>query len=136
MLIGLVAKNGILIVEFANQLQVSGEKAFDAAFEAATLRFRPILMTSISTILGAVPIAFASGAGAETRNSMGIVVVGGLAISTVLTLFVIPILYTLMDHLCVKFTGHSSAHGLIRADQIDREVRSAQEPASHPVSAK
>ena len=136
MLIGLVAKNGILIVEFANQLQVSGEKAFDAAFEAATLRFRPIIMTSISTILGAVPIAFASGAGAETRNSMGIVVVGGLTISTVLTLFVIPIIYTLMDRLCVKLTGRSSAHGLIRADQIDREVRSAQEPASHPVSAK
>lgn len=125
MLIGLVAKNGILIVEFANQLQVAGKNAFDAAFEAATLRFRPIIMTSIATILGAVPIAFASGAGAETRNPMGIVVVGGLAIATFMTLFVVPIFYVLVDRLCVKITGHSSAHGLKRAEEIDREV---QEP--------
>lgn len=124
MLIGLVAKNGILIVEFANQLQVQkGLAAAEAAFEAATIRFRPILMTSISTILGAVPIAFASGAGAETRNPMGLVVVGGLALSTVITLYVIPIVYLLMDKLCVKFTGRNSAHGLIKADEIERETR-------------
>lgn len=122
MLIGLVAKNGILIVEFANQLQVEGKDAFRAAFEGAVLRFRPILMTSISTVLGAAPIAFASGAGAETRNPMGIVVVGGLSIATVMTLFVIPIVYVLMDRACVKLTGNSSAQGLIRAAQIDREV--------------
>jgi multidrug efflux pump len=124
MLIGLVAKNGILIVEFANQLQVvKGLKAAEAAFEAATIRFRPILMTSISTILGAVPIAFASGAGAETRNPMGLVVVGGLALSTMMTLYVIPIVYLLMDRICVKFTGRNSAHGLIKADEIARETR-------------
>ncbi len=123
MLIGLVAKNGILIVEFANQLQIEGRSAFDAAFESATLRFRPILMTSIATVLGAVPIAFASGAGAETRNPMGIVVVGGLTIATGMTLFVIPIFYILIDRLCVKFTGHSSAHGLKKAEEIERETR-------------
>jgi multidrug efflux pump len=122
MLIGLVAKNGILIVEFANQLQVEGRNARDAAFEAATLRFRPILMTSISTILGAVPIAFASGAGAETRNPMGLVIVGGLSIATALTLFVIPVFYVFMDRLSVKFTGHSSAHGLQKAAEIERET--------------
>ena len=123
MLIGLVAKNGILIVEFANQLQVTkGENATEAAFEAATIRFRPILMTSISTVLGAVPIAFASGAGAETRNPMGIVVVGGLMLSTLITLYVIPIVYIIMDRLCVRFTGKSSAHGLIKAAQIERET--------------
>ncbi len=122
MLIGLVAKNGILIVEFANQLQVEGKDAFRAAFEGAVLRFRPILMTSISTVLGAAPIAFASGAGAETRNPMGIVVVGGLSIATMMTLFVIPIVYVLMDRMCVKVTGKSSAQGLIQAAQIDREV--------------
>ncbi len=123
MLIGLVAKNGILIVEFANQLQVQkGESATEAAFEAATIRFRPILMTSISTVLGAVPIAFASGAGAETRNPMGIVVVGGLMIATVMTLYVIPIVYIIMDRLCLKFTGHSSAHGLVKAAEIERET--------------
>lgn len=122
MLIGLVAKNGILIVEFANQLQVQGRKARDAAFESATLRFRPILMTSISTILGAVPIAFATGAGAETRNPMGLAIVGGLSIATVLTLFVIPIFYVIMDKMCMKFTGHSSAYGLIKAAQIEKET--------------
>ncbi len=130
MLIGLVAKNGILIVEFANQLQVQGRNAFDAAYGAATLRFRPILMTAISTILGAVPIAFATGAGAETRNPMGIVIVGGLGLATVLTLFVIPIFYILMDRLCVKVTGHSSAQGLKRAAEIERETSGSPEPVS------
>ncbi len=125
MLIGMVAKNGILVVEFANQLQIQGRNAMEAAYEAATLRFRPILMTSISTVLGACPVAFAQGAGAETRNPMGIVVVGGLTIATVLTLFVVPIVYILMDRLSVKLTGHSSAYGLIRAAQIEREARAA-----------
>ena len=118
----MVAKNGILVVEFANQLQMQGRTAADAAYEASSVRFRPIIMTSIATILGAVPIAFMSGAGAETRNPMGIVVVGGLSIATVLTLFVVPIVYVLMDRLCVKLTGHSSAHGLIRAAEIDHET--------------
>lgn len=131
MLIGLVAKNGILIVEFANQLQVTkGDSAAEAAFEAATIRFRPILMTSISTVLGATPIAFASGAGAETRNPMGIVVVGGLMLSTLITLYVIPIVYVIMDKLCVRFTGKSSAHGLIKAAEIERETAGhAPDPA-------
>ncbi len=135
MLIGLVAKNGILVVEFANQLQVQGKNAFDAVFGAATLRFRPIIMTSIATVLGAAPIAFASGAGAETRNPMGIVVVGGLAIATFLTLFVVPIFYLLVDKLCVKFTGHSSAHGLKRAEEIDREVNDLHVPGGLPPPA-
>jgi multidrug efflux pump len=125
MLIGMVAKNGILIVEFANQLQIQGRNAFDAAYQASVLRFRPILMTAISTVLGAAPIAFMQGAGAETRNPMGIVVVGGLTMATFLTLFVVPIVYILMDQLCVKLTGHSSAQGLIKAKQIDRETRAA-----------
>jgi multidrug efflux pump len=131
MLIGLVAKNGILIVEFANQLQVEkGIAAAEAAFEAATIRFRPILMTSISTVLGAVPIAFASGAGAESRNAMGIVVVGGLTISTIITLYVIPIVYVLMDRVCMKFTGRSSAHGLVKAAEIERETEAATASAA------
>jgi multidrug efflux pump len=74
-------------------------------------------------VLGAVPIAFASGAGAETRNPMGIVIVGGLTIATVMALFVIPIIYILMDRLCRRLTGKSSAHGLIQAAAIDRETR-------------
>ncbi len=137
MLIGLVAKNGILIVEFANQLQVrEGMDGARAARVAATMRFRPILMTSIATILGAVPIAFASGAGAETRNPLGIAIVGGLSLSTAMTLYVVPIVYVLMDRLCVKLTGRSSAAGLKRAEEIKEQTeRGAAARAGEPVPA-
>ncbi|MFP4544531.1 MAG: efflux RND transporter permease subunit [Candidatus Kapaibacterium sp.] len=94
MLIGLVTKNGILIVEFANQQKALGYSVREAAHKAASLRFRPILMTSLSTILGTLPIALALGAGSGSRMSMGIAVIGGLIFSTILTLFVIPAVYT------------------------------------------
>lgn len=94
MLIGIVTKNGILIVEFANQKKAVGKTIRSAVLEAATQRFRPILMTSLATVLGAVPIALALGAGAKSRVSMGIVIIGGLLFSLVLTLYVIPALYT------------------------------------------
>lgn len=94
MLIGLVTKNGILIVEFANQLREQGRSIQEAALEAATLRFRPILMTSLATILGALPIAMALGSAGKSRMSMGIVIMGGLLFSLVLTLYVIPAIYT------------------------------------------
>jgi multidrug efflux pump len=79
-------------------------------------------MTSVATILGAVPIAFAQGAGAETRNPLGLVVVGGLSIATALTLFIIPIVYTLMDKVCLKFTGKTSADGLKQAHRIEQQT--------------
>ena len=94
MLIGLVTKNGILIVEFANQQKAKGMKLLEAAKFAAAARFRPILMTSLATMLGALPIALALGGSAKSRVSMGIVVIGGLFFSLVLTLFVIPAMYT------------------------------------------
>ncbi len=94
MLIGMVAKNGILIVEFANQRQLSGLNIMDAVREAAVSRFRPILMTSLTTILGIMPLAVATGAGAESRVSMGVTVVGGLFFATFLTLFVVPAIYS------------------------------------------
>ena len=94
MLIGLVTKNGILIIEFANQRKAQGMEFFDAIIGAAEARFRPILMTSLSTILGILPIALALGAGSESRVSMGIAIIGGLIFSTVLTLYVIPAIYT------------------------------------------
>ncbi len=94
MLIGLVTKNGILIVEFANQRKEEGLNVDEAIFGAAISRLRPILMTSMSTILGILPIALALGAGAESRVPMGAAVIGGLAFSTVLTLFIIPAVYT------------------------------------------
>ncbi len=96
MLIGLITKNGILIVEFANQLQEQGRSVKDAVVESAMLRLRPILMTSLTMILGAVPLALATGAGAESRQQIGWVIVGGLAIGTVFTIYVIPTVYTLM----------------------------------------
>lgn len=122
LLIGLIAKNGILIVEFANQLQLLGRSAADAVWEATTLRFRPILMTSISTVGGTLPLALTTGAGAGSRNPLGVVVVGGLAISTVLTLFVVPVFYLIFDWLVVRVTGHSSARGLRRAREVDAEA--------------
>ncbi len=94
MLVGLVAKNGILIVEFANQRKEQGWCRLEAIKDAAVARFRPILMTSLSTILGTLPIALALGAGSESRVSMGIVVVAGMAFSSLLTLFVIPVIYS------------------------------------------
>jgi multidrug efflux pump len=97
MLIGLVTKNGILIVEFANQLQEKGMSIKEAIHEAAAMRLRPILMTSIATALGALPIALAIGAGAKSRMGMGIVVVGGVMFSLVLTLFVIPAIYSYLS---------------------------------------
>jgi len=96
MLIGLITKNGILIVEFANQLQEQGRSAAEAAVESAQMRLRPILMTSLTMILGAVPLALARGAGAESRQQIGWVIVGGLAIGTVFTVYVIPTIYTLL----------------------------------------
>ena len=97
MLIGLVAKNGILIVEFANQKQETGIDKMQAIREAAIQRLRPILMTSVSTILGLVPLAFATGEGAIGRIAMGISVVGGLLMSTLLTLFIVPALYAMLQ---------------------------------------
>ncbi len=97
MLIGLVAKNGILIVEFANQRQASGMNKMRAVMDASVQRLRPILMTSISTILGLLPLAMASGEGANGRIAMGIAVVGGMLISTLLTLFVVPTMYMILS---------------------------------------
>ena len=94
MLIGLVTKNGILIVEFANQRKAQGMDVHEAIYGAAVARFRPILMTSLSTILGILPIALALGAGAESRVPMGAAVIGGLSFATILTLFIIPAIYT------------------------------------------
>ena len=94
MLIGLVAKNGILIVEFANQRQKSGEDKMTAIKEASIQRLRPILMTSLSTVLGLLPLMFASGEGCNGRIAMGTAVVGGMIISTLLTMFVVPAIYT------------------------------------------
>jgi multidrug efflux pump len=95
-LVGLISKHGILIVEFANQLQEQGQSKFDAVLNAAALRLRPILMTTGAMVLGSVPLALASGAGAEARNQIGLVVVGGMSVGTLFTLFVVPVVYLLL----------------------------------------
>ncbi len=100
LLIGLMAKNGILIVEFANQMRAQGLAVREAVLVGASQRLRPILMTVLSTVLGALPLALATGAGAESRIAIGVVVIGGLLLSTVLTLFLTPVLY----HLLAGFT--------------------------------
>ena len=95
-LIGLITKHGILIVEFSNQLQEQGKSRVEAVVEAATLRLRPILMTTGAMVLGAVPLAFARGAGAESRHAIGWVIVGGLLVGTMLTVLVVPVAYRLL----------------------------------------
>jgi len=95
-LVGLITKHGILIVEFSNQLRERGEEMFAAVIDAATLRLRPILMTTGAMVLGALPLALATGAGAESRTQIGWVIVGGMSFGTLLTLFVVPVAYTLL----------------------------------------
>ena len=99
MLVGLASKNAILIVEFAEQLRESGKSAADAVVEAAAVRLRPILMTSVAFLLGVVPLMTASGAGAAARNSLGTTVFGGMLVSTVVNFVFIPGLYVLMQRL-------------------------------------
>jgi multidrug efflux pump len=95
-LVGLVAKNGILIVEFANELQRSGKTKLEAVREATLTRLRPVLMTSVATVCGHFPLTLVSGAGAAARNSIGIIIVAGMALGTIFTLLVIPSIYMLI----------------------------------------
>ena len=97
MLIGLIAKNGILVVEFANQLKDEGMKISKAIVESSIIRFRPVIMTTISTLLGAIPLILSSGAGAESRFAMAVVVFGGIALASFITLYLIPALYLLIE---------------------------------------
>jgi len=104
-LVGLITRHGILIVEFANQLRERGEGLLEAIVESSVLRLRPILMTTAATILGAIPLALAVGAGAESRQQIGWVIVGGLVLGTFFTLFVVPAVYTLVAPREVAVTG-------------------------------
>jgi multidrug efflux pump len=112
LLIGIMTKNGILIVEFTNQLREQGLETREALMEAAVQRLRPILMTSIATVCGAIPLAISTGAGAEARSAIGSVIVGGATLSTLMTLFVIPAIYLLIG-------GHAKPRNYV-ADMLDR----------------
>jgi multidrug efflux pump len=99
LLIGLVSKNSILLVEYTNQLRERGLATREALLEAGRIRLRPILMTSVATVVGAIPIALGLGAGAASRRPLGYAIVGGITVSTVLTLFLVPVAYSLIDGL-------------------------------------
>jgi multidrug efflux pump len=127
MLIGLVTKNGILIVEFANQRRAAGRPVFDAVIEASSARLRPVLMTALSTILGILPIALALGAGAESRMPMGIAIIGGMTVGTALTLFVVPAVYTFLTG--AKVGGVVLEEGGAHATSTERPARLDEQPA-------
>ncbi len=122
-LVGLITKHGILIVEFANQMQAQGKGVLESVEEAAVLRLRPILMTTGAMVLGAVPLALASGAGSESRQQIGWVIVGGLLLGTFLTLLVVPTAYTLLarrhrsfEERLEKDRADNARHGIAAAD--------------------
>jgi gold/copper resistance efflux pump len=106
-LVGLAAKNAILIVEFARSLEMEGSSALDAVIEACRLRLRPILMTSLAFIAGVVPLVFASGAGSEMRQAMGIAVFAGMLGVTLFGLFLTPVFYVVMRALAARFERHT-----------------------------
>jgi multidrug efflux pump len=122
-LIALAAKNGILLVEFANQLRDEGRAVRDAILESAELRLRPILMTSVATVAGAMPLIFGDGAGAESRRAIGVVIVFGVGFATFLTLFVVPVVYDLL----ARFT--KSPEATARAIEAYEEAEKRAQPA-------
>jgi HAE1 family hydrophobic/amphiphilic exporter-1 len=118
MLVGLMAKNGILVVEFADQLRDRGASVMEAVHAAAMTRLRPVMMTMLSTVLGALPLILGSGPGVEARRAIGWVVFGGLGIATIFTLVLIPVIYSILSNL-----ASPRAHAGIR---LDRELRDAE----------
>jgi len=115
MLVGLVTKNSILIVEFANQLRARGAEPFEAVSRAARVRFRPVLMTALSTIAGILPIAIGMGAGGEARAPLGVAVVGGMTFATLLTIFVIPVVYLGFARLELRIAEHAAKRAALAA---------------------
>jgi multidrug efflux pump len=130
-LIGLITKHGILIVEFSNQLRAQGHPMREAVVEAAALRLRPILMTTGAMVLGAVPLAIATGAGAESRQDIGWVIVGGLLVGTFFTLFVIPVVYTYLSKRVFLEADHEPMHDAT-APALPKPHKGKAEPAPVP----
>ncbi|EAU43153.1 AcrB/AcrD/AcrF multidrug efflux protein [Fulvimarina pelagi HTCC2506] len=118
LLVGIMAKNGILVVEFANQLREEGKSVREAAEQAATIRLRPVMMTMIATVVGGLPLVLSSGAGAEARQALGVVIVGGLGLATISTLYLTPVAYLLL--------GRFSAPNAERAARLENDLRAAE----------
>jgi HAE1 family hydrophobic/amphiphilic exporter-1 len=126
MLMGLVTKNGILLVEFTNQLREAGRSTREALLEAGPVRLRPILMTTVAMVAGMVPVALARGDGAETRVPMGVAIIGGLLTSTVLTLAIVPVVYSLLDELRTRIAAR--ARRPRTAEEIAEDAAAASPP--------
>ena len=120
MLVGLVKKNGIMMVDFAVEAQRAGKSARDAIYEACVVRFRPIMMTTMAALMGTIPIALGIGAGAESRRPLGLAVVGGLIFSQTLTLYVTPVFYLYMEKLRRHKASPAAPASLAELDQIGR----------------
>jgi multidrug efflux pump len=133
-LVGLITKHGILIVEFSNQLRDEGREMIPAVVEAASLRLRPILMTTGAMVLGAVPLAFATGAGAESRVQIGMVIVGGMTLGTVLTLFVVPTVYTLVARRRRALPQAAAEHAPAQPSGAARAHPPAAGPTAEPAT--
>src|SRR5205085_977769 len=118
-LVGLIAKNGILIVEFANQLQEQGRDKLAAVTEAATTRLRPILMTTAATVFGHFPLVLATGPGAGARNSIGIMLVSGMIIGTIFTLFIVPSIYMLVAKTHTAASAREMGLDLEESETVD-----------------
>jgi len=133
MLIGLAAKNAILIVEFARRRREEGLTIVEAAMEAARLRLRPILMTAFAFILGVLPLMFATGAGAASRQSIGTTVFGGMVAATILSLVFVPVFYAVIEQLRERRGGKETAKGHDDAPQPE-EIEPTAEPALQPLA--
>jgi multidrug efflux pump subunit AcrB len=108
LLVGIVTKNSILLVEYANRLKAKGMDSISAMIESGRIRLRPIVMTSVATIMGAMPIALGLGAGSISRRPLGYAIIGGLLFSTILTLYLVPVVYVVLDAVKAKVTSRSS----------------------------
>src|SRR5690606_6957576 len=113
LLIGLASKNSILLVEYANQLRDRGMELTEAVLEAGRIRFRPIMMTAVSTVVGALPIALGLGAGSDSRVPLGLVIVGGVSIATFLTLFLVPVVYLLFERARQRLLGRRALRATV-----------------------
>ncbi|HRK25135.1 MAG TPA: efflux RND transporter permease subunit [Beijerinckiaceae bacterium] len=135
MLIGIVKKNAIMMVDFAIERRRAGVEALEAIREACLIRFRPILMTTLAAALGAVPIAIGAGAGAELRQPLGIAVVGGLAVSQVMTLYITPVIYYYLDKVDTFFAGHSHLGPLENEIAVQDALHVIEHPVEEPAQA-
>lgn len=137
MLVGIMAKNGILIVEFANQLRDEGQSVREAIVNACRIRLRPVMMTMIATVLGGVPLTLAEGAGAEARVALGWVIVGGLGLATLVTLYITPVAYLLIAGFAKPHAHEEGrlAEELAEAEALDREDKEDEPVNGRPLAA-